>query len=83
MITCYHFHSDTSESYYFVLLPFKVIGNMQVPQRWKLLTVRLSGTGKNFGGQVKFFGTFPGPIAVLLDLYNRRSTAAAGFYGQH
>ena len=28
-------------------------------QGWKLLTVRLSGTGKNFGVQVKFFYTFP------------------------
>ena len=28
-------------------------------QGWKLLTVRLSGTGKNCGGQVNIFGTFP------------------------
>ncbi len=28
-------------------------------QGWKLLTVRLSETGKNSGGQVKILGTFP------------------------
>ena len=28
-------------------------------QGWKLLTVRLSGTGKNGGGQVKILGTVP------------------------
>ncbi len=27
-------------------------------QGWKLLTVRLSGTGKNSGGQVNILGTF-------------------------
>ncbi len=31
---------------------------LKTDQGWKLLTVRLSGTGKNFGGQVNFFGTF-------------------------
>ncbi len=28
-------------------------------QGWKLLTVCLSGTGKNSGGQVNILGTFP------------------------
>ena len=30
-----------------------------VLQGWKLLTLRLSGTGKNSGGQVNILGTFP------------------------
>ncbi len=38
---------------------FLLLKPSQSTQGWKLLTVRLSGTGTNFGGQVKFLGTFP------------------------
>ena len=33
--------------------------NVATNQGWKLLTVHLSGTGKNYGGQVNIFGTLP------------------------
>ncbi len=34
-------------------------------QGWKLLTVRLSGTDKNSGGQVNILGTFPKEMLTL------------------